>query len=481
MVKRRKRTDHLIAEQATLGETRPRTTKIKGNLYEVFPPLTEEETIGWSFEKIMQLESIRNDLTNLNVENMAIDSEPVQGALDQYEELERIITEEKKKSEKHEKRILSLISLKEKYRKRVEYLEKKLREGNNLNQAIQTAKALGRLGRRLCDLHISHRNIDSLTNLNVEDEIKSHDPILLAFLESRFKGTQRKNKARLGKRQRLLGALELLNKSHNNNYIGKMWNLASKTAYLRTHSKTMIEYFSILGACGSYSNILKEIKQLPSLDDTIPETGACIVILDNCQNDGKKIYLDRVQNVVDVKVVTAFVTLLIERDNSQDINTGIGPWSSDNALDENSNQKLKDYDNHYMRIFEDERAKFIQSYLRPNDYQKRENDFVENCIQSNEVDCTLSKTETQTMIRNYIEKNFLDDGFKNYSEQRKLFKIMENDLESETEDESISGEEQSNTIDIVGVYPERYDTVENVRVMISTIFLKIRRAYHDIS
>jgi hypothetical protein len=306
MKKSRKKSDHLVAGQATIEVPRARKRKIDGNLFEVFPPLTDEEMIGWSTQKIMQLENIRSTLpAMLSTE----DDEDAIEILDKYEELEKIIEKEERKNQRQEARITKLKKLKDAYRKRVQYLEKRLDTQESLEESIKKAKRLGLISRRLFRTNLSTRNIETLTNLNVEQEIQQHDPIVLAFLESRYKRMHKKNKAYLSKRQRFLGCLELLNKANNNNYIGRMWNLVSKTAYLRTHSKTMLSYFSNVGACGSYTNILKEIKELPSLDDTIPIHGACIIILDNCQNDGKKIYLDRVDNKVDVKVVTAFVTL----------------------------------------------------------------------------------------------------------------------------------------------------------------------------
>jgi hypothetical protein len=216
-----------------------------------------------------------------------------------------------------------------------------------------------------------------------------------------------------------------------------MWNLVSKTAYLRTHSKTMLSYFSNVGACGSYTNILKEIKELPSLDDTIPIHGACIIIQDNCQNYGKKIYLDRVDNKVDVKVVTAFVTLYIESDNSQDFTQDsllcLSPWTTDSDLKDINVENLKNDEMKHLSIFESERSKFIGSFLVPNSFQRRENDFVENCIALNSIDITLSKEDTQKAIRKHIEDNFDSSGFKLYGENRQLF---EESL-SESDDEEV--------------------------------------------
>jgi hypothetical protein len=187
MKKSRKKSDHLVAGQATIEVPRARKRKIDGNLFEVFPPLTDEEMIGWSTQKIMQLENIRSTLpAMLSTE----DDEDAIEILDKYEELEKIIEKEERKNQRQEARITKLKKLKDAYRKRVQYLEKRLDTQESLEESIKKAKRLGLISRRLFRTNLSTRNIETLTNLNVEQEIQQHDPIVLAFLESRYKRTK---------------------------------------------------------------------------------------------------------------------------------------------------------------------------------------------------------------------------------------------------------------------------------------------------
>jgi hypothetical protein len=47
-IRSRKKNDHLVGEQNILDYTRTKKPKYEGNLYEKFPPLTDEELISWS-------------------------------------------------------------------------------------------------------------------------------------------------------------------------------------------------------------------------------------------------------------------------------------------------------------------------------------------------------------------------------------------------------------------------------------------------
>jgi hypothetical protein len=135
--------------------------------------------------------------------------------------------------------------------------------------------------------------------------------------------------------------------------------------------------------------MLKEIKNLPTIDDIIPTEGACIVILDNCQNDDKKLYLDRIENKVDIKVVTAFVTIHLDNNNCQHIDNPL--WSQDNLWDETLIQKMKDAEAIGSETFKQEQKKFIESFINPNGFQLREEQFIQRCIDSNEIDASGDK------------------------------------------------------------------------------------------
>jgi DNA repair ATPase RecN len=83
---------------------------------------------------------LRSDAQEVSIE--------IEEALDKNEKLEQMIESEKKRSKKSESRIKKLISLKDKYRKRTNYLELQLNE-NNLTepQLLRKAKRFGRLHR----------------------------------------------------------------------------------------------------------------------------------------------------------------------------------------------------------------------------------------------------------------------------------------------------------------------------------------------
>ena len=86
--RRRKRNDHLVGEQNTLDYTRTKKPKYEGNLYEKFPPLTDEELIGWSGTRKRLFDSIREALPALGDQNAQEDSIEIEEALDKYEKLE---------------------------------------------------------------------------------------------------------------------------------------------------------------------------------------------------------------------------------------------------------------------------------------------------------------------------------------------------------------------------------------------------------
>jgi len=166
--RRRKRNDHLVGEQNTLDYTRTKKPKYEGNLYEKFPPLTDEELIGWSGTRKRLFDSIREALPALGDQNAQEHSIEIEDALDKYEKLEQLIESEKKRSKKNESRIKKLISLNDKYRKRTNYLDLQLNE-NDLTepQLLRKAKRFGRLHREYLKRQpreADKRTIDDLFN-----------------------------------------------------------------------------------------------------------------------------------------------------------------------------------------------------------------------------------------------------------------------------------------------------------------------------
>jgi hypothetical protein len=443
--KKRMKSDHVIGEQQVLTYGRESKPIIEGNLYHIFPPLTKEEKLGLSETEITKLNNIVATLPSLNEE---YNHGEVDKALDQYEELEEIIIREQQKNRKNEKRIVKLTHLKDCYRKRVTYLETLL-DDKELTEStlIRKAKTLGRLQREFrLKNDAESRQISNLLNLDVNEQIDAQDQILVAYLCTLFnniKSKRAKLSTRLIKKQRLLSSIEILRKANHSKYIGPMWNLMGKTAYLRTHSKSLVQYLSTLGASGGYSTMLQEIKELPSIDDIIPETGACIVILDNCQNDGKKLYLDRIENEVDIKVVTAFVTIHLKNNNSQHID-GKGPWINDNSLKEHLETITINNEQKNADCFQRERKEFIRSFLFSNHYQKKEDEFVDTVIKENEVDIT--DANLKGAVYEVIKSKFDDSGYKEYSEARTLFsKIQIEDNEEESGDEDSQSDGESNS------------------------------------
>jgi phenylalanyl-tRNA synthetase alpha subunit len=84
-------------------------------------------------------DSIREALPALGNQNAQEDSIEIEEALDKYEKLEQMIEYETKRSKKNESRIKKLISLKDKYRKRTNYLELHLNE-NDLTELREKAE-----------------------------------------------------------------------------------------------------------------------------------------------------------------------------------------------------------------------------------------------------------------------------------------------------------------------------------------------------